>query len=308
MKAVQIKSFGGPEVLEVTENTQIPNPGENQIMVEVHAASINRFDLYVLNSGAGAKPPLILGGDFAGVVKEVSDQTSNFIVGDEVYGQALVQNGGSGSFAEVAVSNVKNTALKPKDINFEEAASLPLVGASAIQALEDGIKLTAGQKILIHGGAGGIGSIAIQLAKAIGAYVITTVSADDIDFVKSLGADEIIDYKKQKFEEKVKDVDGVFDTVGGETTNKSFTVLKKGGVLVSMVGISDPSLAEKYDVTAIPQFTQTNTDRLNRLRKYIEQGKVKPQIDKTFQLEQIRDAFDYMINASPRGKVVIKIK
>lgn len=307
MKAIQIKSFGGSEVLEVVD-VQTPSLSENQVLVEVHAASINPFDTYVLGGKAGGKLPLILGGDFAGIVKEVSSGVREFSQGDEVYGQALVHNGGSGSFAQIASSNVKNTALKPKNINFEEAASFPLVGASAIQALVDSIKLAPEQKILIHGGAGGIGSIAIQIAKTIGAYVITTAATDDIDFVKGLGADKVIDYKTQRFEEIVSGIDGVFDTVGGETTDKSFTVLKKGGVLVSMVGINNPELAEKYNVTAIAQFTDTSTDRLNRLRGYVEQGKVKPQIDKVFSLEQTRDAFDYMIKGSPRGKVVIKIK
>lgn len=306
MRVAQIKSFGGPEVLKVTD---IPDPilKENQVLVDVHAASINPFDVFVFSSGAGANPPLVLGGDFAGVVKETSSG-SNFKTGDKVYGQALVQNGGSGSFAQVLIANEKNTALMPINLNFEEAASLPLVGASAIQALVDTMKLQNGQKILIHGGAGGIGHIAIQIAKATGVYVYTTVSGDDIDFVKSLGADEVIDYKKTKFEEKVKDVDGVFDTAGGEVTNKSFTVLRKGGILVSMMGIKDPDLAKKYSVTAIPQFTQTNIDKLNRLKEYVEQRKVKPQIDKVFSLDQVRNAFEYMINASPRGKVVIKVK
>lgn len=314
MKAIQIKSFGGSEVLEVVD-VQTPSLSENQVLVEVHAASINPFDTYVLGGKAGGKLPLILGGDFAGIVKEVSSGVRDlpagrqgFSIGDEVYGQALVHNGGSGSFAQIASSNVKNTALKPKNINFEEAASFPLVGASAIQALVDSIKLAPEQKILIHGGAGGIGSIAIQIAKTIGAYVITTAATDDIDFVKGLGADKVIDYKTQRFEEIVSGIDGVFDTVGGETTDKSFTVLKKGGVLVSMVGINNPELAEKYNVTAIAQFTDTSTDRLNRLRGYVEQGKVKPLIDKIFTFEQTRDAFDYMIKGSPRGKVVIKIK
>ena|SRR3989344_4786871 len=308
MKAVQVKSFGGPEVLEVTENVQTPNFKEGQVLIEVYSASINPFDLYVLGGNAGRALPLILGGDFSGVVKEVSSGVSQFSVGDKVYGQALVQNGGSGSFAQLSVSNIKNTGVKPKNINFDEAASLPLVGSSAIQALEDHIKLSSGQKILIHGGAGGIGGVAIQIAKAIGAYVYTTVSTDDVEFVKNLGADEVIDYKTEKFEERINGVDAVFDTVGEEVTDKSYEVIKNGGVLVSMKGISNPELAQQHGATAIPQFTKVTTDRLNQLREYVERGKVRPQVDKVFPIEQVKDAFDYMINGSPRGKVVIKVK
>lgn len=307
MKAIQIKSFGGPEVLELTD-VQTPNLKEGQVLVEVFASSINPFDLYVLGGNAGGELPLVLGGDFSGVVSKVTNDVSGLKVGDEVYGQALVFNGGSGAFAQIAASNAKNTAIKPKNINSDEAASLPLVGSSAIQALEDHINLSKDQKILIHGGAGGIGSIAIQLAKAIGAYVATTVSGDGMEFVKSLGADEAIDYKTQRFEEVVSNFDAVFDTVGGDTTDRSFTVLKKGGTLVSMVGISNSDLAEKFGVIAIGQFTKTTTDRLNRLSKYVESGKIKPQVDKVFPLEQFREAFEYMINESPKGKVVIKVK
>ena len=149
MKAVLIKSFGGPDILKLVD-TPPPTLSENQVLVEIHSTSINPFDTYVLGTGAGAKPPLVLGGDFAGVINETSNGVSGFSLGDKVWGQALVHNGGSGSFAEIAVSNVKNTGAMPGNINFDEAASLPLVGASAIQALEDGIKLKSGQKILLQ--------------------------------------------------------------------------------------------------------------------------------------------------------------
>lgn len=308
MKAVQIKNYGGNEVIEIVDNVAKPSAGDGQILVEVYAASINPFDLYVRSGGIKLDLPLILGGNFAGKGVELGKGVSDFKVGDEVYGDALVLNGGSGGFAEFAAANVANSALKPGNIDFVEAGSLPLVGASAIQALEDHIKLQNKQKILIHGGAGGIGSIAVQFAKALGAYVATTVSADDVEFVSGLGADDVIDYQSEDFTKKLGDFDAVFSTVGGDVVDKSFAVVKKGGVIVSMLGAPNEDLAKKYGVTAIGQSTQTNADRLSRLAKYIESGKIKPQVDKVFALEQAKEAFEYLEKGSPRGKVVLKIK
>ncbi len=322
MKAAQINKYGGVDVIIINGTAAKPNPRQGQILVEVLAASINPFDSAVREGYMHKMRPLefpaTLGGDFAGVIAEVGENIADFKIGDEVYGSANFFNGGSGSFAEFTLSNGSNSALKPKTINFLEAASLPLVGSSAIQALEEHIKLqkkgpafakaSAGkQKILIHGGAGGIGTVAIQLAKTLGAYVATTVSNDDKDFVKSLGADVVIDYKAQKFEEILKDFDAVYDTVGGETTNRSFKVLKKGGVIVSMLGQPNPDLAQKYGVTAIGQGTKVNTHHLTRLAKLVDSGKIKVNVDKIFPLSQIKEAFKYQENGHPRGKVVLKI-
>lgn len=254
------------------------------------------------------KFPTTMGGDFSGIISKISDGETEYKVGDQVYGQAIVFNGGSGSFAERVASNTKNLYLKPKNIGFLEAASLPLVGSSAIQALEDSIKLKAENKILIHGAAGGIGSIAVQIAKSIGAYVTVTVSEKDKEFAKQLGADEIIDYKNQKFEEILKDYDAVYDTIGGEILDESFLVLKKGGILASMKGQPNPELATKFGITGIAINTQTNSERLKRLTQLIESEIVKPSVDKTFNLDQIKDAFIYKNTAHPKGKVVIKIK
>lgn len=315
MKAAQYSKYGGPEVIEITNNADKPVPKEGQVLVEVHAASINPFDWKVrsgmMKDMIPLSFPVTIGGDFAGVVVEVGpprvDGAMRVEVGDEVFGQALIVNGGSGSVAEFAVANLKNIAHKPNNIDFVQAASLPLVGASAIQALEDNMKLQSKQKILIHGGAGGIGHIAIQLAKYLGAYVAATVSSDDIDFVKKLGADEVIDYKTDKFEERLKDFDAVFDTVGGETTNRSFTVLKQGGVIVSMAGQPSEELTKKYGVTAIGQSTNTNSRRLKRLAELVDAGAIKPQIDKVYPLDQAREAFVLLENGHPRGKVVVKV-
>lgn len=311
MRAVQYTKYGGPEVIEV-KGIANPSAGSGQVLVEVHAASLNPFD-WKLRSGymkdmIPLQFPVTIGGDFSGVVVEVGKEVSEFKIGDDVFGQALVLNGGSGSIAQFCAANIKNTAAKPKSINHQESASLPLVGASAIQALEEHIKLTSGQKVLIHGGSGGIGSIAVQLAKYLGAYVATTVSIEKLQFAKKLGADEVIDYKNQRFEEMVKDFDAVFDTVGGETTEKSFKVLRRGGILVSMVGQPNEDLAAKYNVTAIGQNTQTNAERLSHLARLVDEGVIKPQVAKVFPLDETRQAFEHLESGHPRGKVVVSVK
>ena len=312
MKAVQINKYGGYEVLEINENAAKPSPGKGQVLVEVHTASINPFDWKVragyMKDFMPLNFPAILGGDFSGIVKEIGEGVAEFKVGDEVYGSANVFSGGSGSFAEFAVAGTINAAKKPKKVDFIQAAALPLVGSSAVQALKQHMNLRRSNRILIHGGAGGIGHIAVQLAKALGSYVATTVNADDKDFVRQLGVDEIIDYKSEKFEEKIKDFDAVFDTVGGETTNKSFKVLKKGGVLVSMLGQPDAKFAQEYGVTAIGQGTKVNTQHLNRLAKLVDSGKIKVNIAKIFSLDQIKEAFKYQEEGHPRGKVVLKMQ
>ena len=312
MKAAQINSYGDSKIIEVNQDSPKPTPKPGQVLVEVISASINPVDWKFreghLQKMAPVSLPVTLGGDFSGKIVEVNDDVTDLKIGDEVYGQAIVLNGGSGSMAEFVAANNANTALKPTSIDFEKASALPLVGVSALQALEDHIKLQSGQKILIHGGAGGIGSIAIQVAKSIGAYVATTVSAKDVDFVKELGVDEVIDYKAQKFEDLLHNFDGVFDTVGGETTDKSFQVLKKGGVIVSMLGQPSEELAKKYEVTVLGQGTQTDTAHLKHLAELVDSGKISVHVDKVFPLDQVQEAFVYQETNHPRGKVVIKIK
>lgn len=311
MKAVQINSYGGPEVLEVNEVSE-PKVSKDQVLVEVYAASINPIDWKVcagyLQKMMPLQFPVILGGDFSGTVIEVGEGVSDLKTGDDVYGQAGFLNGGSGSFAQFALAPVNKIARKPEKLDHIHASALPLVGSSALQALEDHIKLKHGEKILIHGGAGGIGHISIQLAKNLGAYVATTASEKDKEFVKSLGADLIIDFKNEKFEDKIKDYDAVFDTVGGETSDRSFLVLKKGGVIVSMVGQPNPELAKKYDVTAIGQGTKGTPNHFNKLSELVDAGKIKVNVDKIFPLDQVREAFRYIEEGHPQGKVVLKIK
>lgn len=309
MKAVQINRYGGNEVLELNEKAATPVLSKSQVLVEVFAASINPVDLAIrsgyLKDNALIQFPAILGGDFSGIVVSGDSELKK---GDPVFGHASILNGSSGSFAELTAVNVANIYLKPKKLTFMEAASLPLAGVSAYQSLNNYVKISKGKKILIHGGAGGVGSISIQLAKNSEAFVATTVSKNNINFAKKLGADLVIDYQHENFESMVKEYDAVLDTVGGEIMNKSFKVLKKGGIIVSLTGIPKSELIEKYDVSAIWQIGIPNTVKLKKLSELLDEGKIKAQIDKTYSIVQIKDAFKYYEEGHPNGKVVIKVK
>jgi NADPH:quinone reductase-like Zn-dependent oxidoreductase len=312
MKAAQINAYGGKEVVEINENAPMPQLSVGQVLVEVRAAGINPVDWKIregyMKEGAPLEFPATLGGDFSGVVKETAVDVVNFEAGEEVYGTALALGGGSGAFAEVAASSAKSINHKPKNISHEEAAALPLTGVSALQALFEHMNLQRGQKILIHGGAGGIGTVAIQIAKHLGAYVATTAGADDVEYVKGLGADEVIDYKTQKFEDVVSDYNAVFDTVGGETNARSFNVLKKGGIIVSMLEEPNTELMEKHGVSAISQFTQITSERLSRLTELVEQGVITVHVEKTFALGEAADALEHLKTGHSRGKIVLRIK
>ena len=250
--------------------------------------------------------PVTLGGDFSGVV-EAAGPDAGFKAGDEVYGQASLVNGGSGSFAEAVLARAGTVAAKPKSVSHIEAGALPLAGVSALQALTEHLRLSSAQKVLIHGGAGGIGSLAIQIAKHLGAHVASTVAGKDIDYVKSLGADTLIDYKTQRFEDTVRDLDAVFDTIGGDTYVRSFTVLKRGGRLVSMLVQPRPELVKEFGVEAFFQFTQVTAERLIKLADLIDQRALKVHIDKIFPLAQAAAALEHLEKGSPKGKVVLRI-
>ncbi|MFP4163426.1 MAG: NADP-dependent oxidoreductase [Chitinispirillaceae bacterium] len=309
MKAVQIHQYGGPEVIEVSDEVHMPSITDSQVLVEVHAASLNPVDWKFRQGnmkGAVKRAfPFTLGGDFAGIVVNVGSEVTDLKPGDQVFGSSFIMNGGSGALAEFTACNRKNMHLKP-DVYFYEAAALPLTGSSAVQALTEQIQLKEGQKILIHGGAGGIGSLAIQLAKAMGAKVATTVSKKEKDLVKGLGADKVINYKKQEFDEEIQDYDAVLDTVGGETYRRSFRVLKEGGVINSMLESPDEKLAEEHKVNALYQHTVVNPQRLSRLSEYIGAKGIKPVIDREFELDTAREAFAYLETHHCRGKVIIK--
>jgi NADPH:quinone reductase-like Zn-dependent oxidoreductase len=320
MKSSQIKRYGGSEVVEINQSASSPNdPSEGKVLVSVKAAGVNPSD-WKLREGffkqmVPLQFPATLGMDFSGVIEKVGvGVASDLKQGDEVYGQSGVFAGGSGAFAEMALANADRIAHKPKTLTHEQAAGLPLVGVSAWQALVETIGLSKGQKILIHGGAGGIGSIAIQLAKHLGAYVATTVSTNDIQFVKEeLEADEVIDYKTQTFENVLPhDFDAVFDTVGGETYTRSFKVLKRGGgsggIIVSMLEQPVQELMDQFGVKAVFLFSQVNRERLTKLAEWVDQNNIRVNVERTFPLDEARAALDYQRDVHPRGKIVLAMQ
>jgi alcohol dehydrogenase len=320
MKSAQIKGYGDSQVLEINPNApSLNDPSESMVLVTVKAAGVNPSD-WKLREGffkemAPLRFPATLGMDFSGVIEKVgegvSSSTPDLKQGDEVYGQAGVMAGGSGAFAEMALANADKIAHKPKTLTHEQAAGLPLVGVSAWQALVEIMGLSKGKRILIHGGAGGIGSISIQLAKHLGAYVATTVSTNDVQFVKEeLGADEAIDYKTQTFENVLPhDFDAVFDTVGGETYTRSFKVLKRGdGVLVSMLEQPVQEIMDQFGVKALFLFSQANRERLTKLAEWVDQNNIRVNVERTFPLDEARAALDYQRDVHPRGKIVLAMQ
>jgi len=314
MKSAQIKRYGGSEVVEINQSTPAPNdPSAGKVLVKIKAAGVNPVDWKIREGYFQQMTPLqfpsTLGMDFSGIIEKVGEGVSDFEYNDEVYGQASAMRGDSGAFAEMALATADSIAHKPKTLSHQEAAGLPLVGVSAWQALVETIGLSKGQKILIHGGAGGIGSIAIPLAKHLGGYTATTVSTNDKQFVKEeIGADEVIDYKTQNFEDVLShDYDAVFDTVGGETYKRSFKVLKRGGIIVSMLEQPNQELMDQFGVKAIFQFTQVNRERLTKLAQWVDQNKIRLNVDKTFSLDDASNALDYLRDVHPRGKVVLQV-
>jgi NADPH:quinone reductase-like Zn-dependent oxidoreductase len=316
MKSAQINAYGDSEVVEINPNApSLNDPSEVMVLVKIKAAGVNPSD-WKLREGffkqmVPLQFPATLGMDFSGVIEKAGASTSSDLKqGDEVYGQAGVMAGGSGAFAEMALAKVDKIAHKPKTLSHEQAAGLPLVGVSAWQAVVETIGLGKGQKILIHGGAGGIGSISIQLAKHLGAHVATTVSTKDIQFVKEeLGADEAIDYKTQTFENELPhDFNAVFDTVGGETYTRSFKVLTRGGNIVSMLEQPVQELMDKFGVKAVFLFTQATRERLTRLAEWVDQNNIRVNIEKIFPLNEAREALDYQRNVHPRGKIVLAMR
>jgi NADPH2:quinone reductase len=314
MRAMIIKDFGGPEVFEQREVSK-PVPKPKQVLVKVLATSVNPLD-YQTRRGdykAFVQLPAIIGSDVSGIVEAVGEAVTGFEVGDEVYYTPQIF-GGDGSYAEYHVADESIVAHKPASISHLEAASLSLTGGTAWEALVMRGKLQVGESILVHAGAGGVGSIAIQLAKAIGAYVFTTCSKQNTDFVRSLGADYTIDYKSEDYVEVVnretgnKGVDFVFDTIGGDIIEKSPLVMSEFGRLTTIVDIAQPQLLLAHwekNTTIHFIFTQQNRAKLDALRLLIERGQVKPLIDSVMPLSEVAKAHERVERGGVRGKVVL---
>ncbi|TBX79348.1 NADP-dependent oxidoreductase [Bacillus mycoides] len=332
MRAMVIDKYGKVPM----RMTEMPTPeiNEYEVLAEIHAASINPIDFKIRDGKVKLllkyKMPLILGNDFSGVIVKIGTKVTQFKVGDEIY--ARPRKDKIGTFAEYIAIHEDDIALKPKNLTFEEAASIPLVGLTSYQALHDIMQLQKGQKILIHAGSGGVGTFAIQLAKIMGATVATTASEAGENLVKSLGADEIINYKKEKFEDILKNYDAVFDTLGGTTLEKSFDIIKSEGNIVSVSGMPNARFGKEFGsgffktllfslaskkLTALEKkhnaqysflFMKPSGDQLRIIAKYIESGQIKPIIDRIFPFENTQKAMEYSESGRAKGKIIVKIK
>src|SRR5436305_4386267 len=277
MKAVRIERYGNEEVVELAE-VERPQPGENQLLVKVKAAAVNPVDWKIrdgLGEMFGLKPPLILGCEVAGTVEEVGDKVKDFAAGDEVYGYLSAHSGG---YAEYVTAPASEFVQKPRQIDFDMAAAVPVAALTAWQGIFDHGKLASGQRILITGASGAVGSMAVQLAKNKGAHVIGIGSGRNEEFVRGLGADEFIDYKKAEFEEEVSGADVVFDTVGGDMQERVFQTLKRGGFLVSTVDPPSAEKAKEFGVTVAMVVMTPKPDQLAAINQLLGSGKLKVRI------------------------------
>ena len=305
MKAVRIHSFGGPEVLRY-EDTPIPEPSENEVLVRVHAAGVNPVDWKIREGHLGQGPlPQIMGSDISGVIEALGPGVKEFRPGEPVFGIVAEE---SGAYAEYATAPVSRLARKPASLDDIHAAALPVASLTAWQALFDTAELQAGQKILIHGAAGGVGGFAVQFARWKGAQVIGTASGRNADFVRELGAEEVIDYGSTRFEEAVRDVDVVFDTIGGETQERSWRVLKPGGILVSIVQPPATENAAAHGVRGAFLISKPRGDQLARIADLVARGDVKVHVEIVLPLSEARKAQELSQSGpAQRGKIVLKV-
>jgi NADPH:quinone reductase-like Zn-dependent oxidoreductase len=333
MKAFFIDRYGKNSGARIGERPD-PQLRDDDVLVQVHAAGLNPLDSKIM---AGEfklilpyRLPLVLGNEAAGVVVRVGPKVKRFKPGDEVYGRPDKDR--IGTFAELIAMNETDVALKPSSLSMEEAASIPLVGLTAWQALIERANLKKGQKVLIHAGSGGVGTFAIQLAKHIGATVATTTSTANVALVRNLGADVVIDYKKEKFETILKDYDVVLNSLGKDTLEKSLQVLKPGGKLISISGPPDPDFArelganwflrtvmrllsygirkkaKRHHVSYSFLFMRASGDQLREITTLIDSGDIRPVIDRTFPFAATEEALTYVDTGRAKGKVVVKVR
>ena len=308
MKAIVIHEYGGPEVLKY-EDVPRPEPKEDQILIRVIAAGVNPVD-GMIRSGMFAKDgnravPIVLGGDVAGIVEKVGSKVTKFKAGDPVF--AYISLDDSGGYAEYALATEREAASKPQSLTYVEAAAVPIVALTAWQALIDTAKLSPGQTVLIHGGSGGVGTFAIQIAKARGAKVIATASTANQSLLKELGADVAVDYTKQKFENVAKDVDVVLDSVGKDTLARSYGVVKKGGFIVTLVARIDQAELDKRGIRGASLSVEPNSNELAEIGKLIDEKKIKVVVSQTFPLSEARKAQEQAATGHTRGKIVLKV-
>ncbi|HEY7087321.1 MAG TPA: NADP-dependent oxidoreductase [Tepidisphaeraceae bacterium] len=306
MSAVCAREAGGPEVLKI-EQIPKPTPAASELLVKVYAAGVNPVDWRMRQGGAGRRggQPYIPGFDVSGVVEQVGTGVTKFKSGDAVFAMLGLNRGGG--YAEYAIVKESEAAMKPAKLSHVEAAAVPLAALTAWQALIDTAKVEKGQTVLIHGGAGGVGSFAVQIAKWKGARVIATASKENHEFLRQIGADETIDYHTQKFSDVAKDVDVVLDTVGGQTQADSWAVMKKGGILVSIVGRPAADKAREAGVRGEGILVRSSSDELAQIAKLIDDGSIKPVVTYTFSLSDAAKAQEQSETHHTRGKIVLKV-
>ncbi len=303
MKAIRIHEFGGPEVLKY-EDVPEPKPGSGEIRIRVIAAGVNPVDWKVRRGGMNLPLPMTMGIDVAGVVDVLAADVNAFQPGDQVFAKVSL---GPGGYAEYTVTNASQAALKPRSIGFIEAAAIPTAGLTAWQSLFDIAGLAKGQSVLIHGAAGGVGSFAVQFAKWKGAHVIGTASAGNAQFLKSIGADVVIDYKTQRFEDVAHNIDVVLDTIGGDTFERSWGVLKPGGFLVTTVANVPEGAAEAHGVRAKRIVSQADGRELAQIAAVIDEGYIKPMVTTVLPLSEARKAQEMSESRHTRGKIVLRV-
>ncbi|MFS1511072.1 NADP-dependent oxidoreductase [Chengkuizengella sp. SCS-71B] len=311
MKAVVINQYGGRDQLQEMA-VPVPKLNDKDVLIEVHASAVNPVDIFTregyLQENVPHQFPVILGLDVAGIVKEVGASVTKFKVGDEVFSRPDIAR--NGTYAEYVAVDEDYIAKKPSNLTFEEAASIPLVGITTYQSLVDTAGLKQRDKVLIHAGAGGVGTFAIQFAKSKGAYVATTTSEKNVQLVKQLGADEVINYETTDFSEVLSDYDIVLDTLGGDIQEKSLKVLKDGGTLVALNQPPAENFGKEKNIKASFIFMQPNGEQLKEIGELIEANKIKPIIAEQFSLSEqgIRNAHELSESKRAKGKIVIKIK
>ncbi|PTR27803.1 NADP-dependent oxidoreductase [Pseudomonas sp. GV085] len=333
MKAFIIDRYGKKAALRATE---IPEPelGKDDVLVQIHAAGVNPLDLKIRDGEFKMilpyRMPLVLGNDLAGVVVRVGSGVQQFKAGDEVY--ARPDDNRIGAFAEFIAIDQRSLALKPKGLTMEEAASIPLVGLTAWQALVEKANLKKGQKVLIHAGSGGVGTLAIQLAKHLGATVATTTSTANVEWVKRLGADIVIDYRKDDFEKVLHDYDVVLNSLGTETLEKSLRILKPGGKLISISGPPDVDFAKSAGLSGFLKlvmrllsygirkkarrrgvsysflYMRASGEQLRKITALIDSRVIRPVVDRVFPFESTPEALAYVETGRAKGKVIVKVK
>jgi NADPH:quinone reductase-like Zn-dependent oxidoreductase len=312
MKAIVLKAFGGVDNFSVEELPQ-PTIQDNEVLVQVKAASINPVDMKTRSGKAMAtrlkdENPIILGWDISGIITQIGTDVKDFKVGDEVFGMVNFPGIGK-AYAEYVAAPAAHLAKKPANISHEEAAAATLAALTAWQALYTHIRVQPGNRVLIHAAAGGVGHFAVQIAKYFGAYVIGTASAANKDFVFNLGADEHFDYKSKPFEEAISNIDIVLDTIGGDSIERSFEVVRQGGTVITLPSATSEGIVEKAKARGINGFffmVQSNGGDMKQLADLLEKGIIKPHVSAVYSFDEIGVAHQQIETGSTRGKIIIK--